>query len=46
MDKHTLLSMGVGIVLGFMSVLVIENFRFVISFVLCVWVLRWLFSQW
>lgn len=46
MDKHTLLSIGIGLVLGFMLVLVIENFWFVVGFVLCICALRWLFSQW
>lgn len=46
MDKHTLLSIGIGLVLGFMFVLVVGHFRFVVGIVLCVLALRWLFSQW
>lgn len=46
MDKHTLLSIGIGLVLGFMLILITEHIRFVVGMVLSVLVLRWLFSQW
>lgn len=46
MDKHTLLSIGIGLVLGFIFVLVVEHFRFVMGMVLSVLALRWLFSRW
>lgn len=46
MDKHTLLSIGIGLVLGFMLILITEHIRFVVGMVLSVLALRWLFSQW
>ncbi len=46
MDKHTLLSIGIGLVLGFMLILITEHIRFVVGLVLSVLALRWLFSKW
>lgn len=44
--KHTFLSMSVGLILGFMFISVIENFRFVVEILLSVWAIRSAFSQW
>lgn len=46
MNKHTFLSIGIGLVLGFMLVLLTEHIRFVIGMVLSILALRWLFSHW
>jgi len=45
MDKQTLISIAIGLVLGVMLVLISRHITFVIMMVLCIWLLRLLFSK-
>ncbi len=46
MVKHTLLSMSIGLILGFMFISIVENLRFVFEMLLSVWAIRFAFRQW
>lgn len=45
MDKQTLISIAIGLTLGVMLVLIVENIRFVIMMILLIWLIRQLFKM-
>lgn len=45
MDKQTLISIAIGLTLGVMLVLIVENIRFVIMMILLIWLMRQLFKM-
>lgn len=45
MDKQTLISIAVGLILGVMLVLIVENILFVIMMILLIWLIRQLFKM-
>ena len=45
MDKQTLISIAIGLTLGVMLVLIVENIRFVIMMILLIWLIGQLFKM-